>query len=260
MARQFDENKIKRHGKGSPEGGRFAPKNGGDAPRTKNEFDEKKVTKAFRKGAGVDKRKVDEAKLKNLAFEKFTEAKKVEPEITKSVSEKAKEAGGYMFGLKYRLKSEKSLTRKIRTDVLEDGKSLEQATKDIGDACRYTVHFESDSAFEEQVMKVRESLIADGWVPFKWKNYMMNEGSYRGLNTNWIRRDGTKFELQFHTPRTQAVKDKNHPLYELFRDDDTLPKDRRELENLMVANWAGVSMPEHHEWFEFQNEDPDWSD
>jgi hypothetical protein len=257
MTRQFDENKINRHGKGSSRGGQFAKKDGGDAP-TKNNLDERKVAKAFRKGTGVDKGKIDEAKLKNFAYQKFSEAQKIEPEVTKSVSEKAKEAGGYMYGLKYRLKSEESLTRKIRTDVLEDGKTLEQATKDIGDACRYTVHFENDATFEEQVVAVREALIAEGWVPFKWKNYMIGKGAYRGLNTNWIRRDGTKFELQFHTPRTQDVKDKNHVLYEMARAIDCAPEKRIELEQDMIGNWESISMPKHNEWFEFENIDPDW--
>lgn len=97
--------------------------------------------------------------------------------------------------------------------------------KDINDLVRYTMVFPEKNYAEKARAVSKELTDKYGARVVKYTNYWAKEpGSYRGLNVAYVRPDGVKFELQFHTRRSFDSKMKAHALYERFR---TTPKSRR---------------------------------
>jgi len=123
---------------------------------------------------------------------------------------------GQFYGGEFRLKTEGSLVRKIASKGAKLPGGPEQAAGEIGDALRYTLHYDPEN-FGANAQRVINELRAKGYdvdVSNSWNN----EGrAYKGINADITGPDGHRFELQFHTPESQRAKDRQHLLYERQR-------------------------------------------
>ena len=155
----------------------------------------------------------------------------------------ASQNGGVMVGLEYRLKSLNSLTRKIYKEVAEhraDGLkdySYDDAIAGMKDVGRFTMVFDKEN-FAQGVTKALDTLESQGYRITKFKNTFKEGEPYKGLNCNFVDKNGVTYELQFHIPESMKVKEgievdvgkrsayinKNiftsHDIYETVRDID----------------------------------------
>jgi len=171
-------------------------------------------------------------------------AQKAEGKTTDALSDLAKQTGGEMVGLDYRLKSEESLTRKIFDIADQTGEPPEEVAKDMKDVLRYTTVF-APKDYVKGVEDTCRQLLATGHRKKKFKNTWGNKTGYLGINAVFVTPEGAMFELQFHTPDSFYAKDKGtHDLYEEQRRLD--PADPRyiELEMLQQDVFNGVERPE----------------
>lgn len=169
-------------------------------------------------------------------------ARQNEPSITKDLKDITHGLSGEIDyktsngkrALDYRLKSEESLERKINTDLKE--KTKEEVLNSIYDNVRYTYQVR-DINFVSEYKQIINELEAKGYVIRRVKNKFVDENSnYRGLNLVVENPNGYKFELQFHTPQSLEVKDINHKLYEIYREDTTSLERKKELDDQMLDN------------------------
>jgi hypothetical protein len=149
-------------------------------------------------------------------------AKEVEPRNTAILSGIAGKHGAEMHNLKYKLKTQQSLARKIKQDAEEkyDG-DTEKAASKINDSLRYTMVAETGnySAMAESVMA---DLSAEGYQFNNTKNFWQEGSMYKGINVHMTSPEGHRMELQFHTKESSFVKDvQNHKIYMVQR---TIPK------------------------------------
>jgi len=164
-----------------------------------------------------------------------------EKQITETMIDLANKHGGKMEGLAFRLKAIKSLARKIASekDSEHDG-DARKAAESMSDVVRYTSTFEPEN-YVEGVRGMVKELEEQGYK-LRIKNYWVGDDPYQGINIAATAPDGTKFELQFHTP--QSVKDKEdiHVKYEEYREaSDT--RRRYELYNSMVRMAKRIEVP-----------------
>jgi hypothetical protein len=117
------------------------------------------------------------------------------------------------------------------------------ASQEIKDAVRYTVHFK-DEDFGDRAQGIVDTLRDEG-ATINVKNTWPPElgKSYKGINAQVTQPDGLRYEIQFHTENSQAVKDKMHKIYAQQR---VLPNDSPEwmtLENEMAALSRDLPVP-----------------
>lgn len=166
-----------------------------------------------------------------------------EPETT-SFLQSLQRVGSTLAGLDFRLKGQQSLARKIRTDSHDKTMSEQEAADSIHDVLRYTDQLQTAS-FADEFARIRAELEKAGYTLVKVKNTLQSTGvTYRGVNCQFETPDGFKFELQFHTPESLALKENElHKLYEEQRLPDTDPKRRAELVRRMIELSDGLSTP-----------------
>lgn len=163
-----------------------------------------------------------------MGKEIYDRAVKGEPELTAKLAALVEDSdpenyktpesggGGELYGYKYRLKAEAGISEKIERYIADEGLSREDAAKEIKDANRYTIHYPED-ALGPNAQRILDSIAADpNTAKMNVKNTWPPEmnRAYKGINVNVWTKDGMVYEIQFHTPNSQAVKDKMHALYE----------------------------------------------
>lgn len=164
-----------------------------------------------------------------------------EPKVTGALKTIAKEHGGEMAGLDFRLKTQESLARKIGNDAREKGISIGDAAGQISDALRYTAVFPFDT-YTAGVKSMLADLETSGLKVERVKNFW-DGNSYEGINAKLRTKDGMAVELQFHTAQTLDIKEKkSHAIYELMRvttDPALLKKYNQDL----IDVWKDAQMP-----------------
>lgn len=144
-----------------------------------------------------------------------------EPKITRTIVDISEEFGATPEGLAHRLKSEGSLTRKIRSqisDAAQQGKKItaKQAAESMSDVIRYTYTI-GEETYAQSTKAILDSLLARGFTT-RVKNYWQPNNTYKGINVALKDPNGIPVELQFHTPRSLAVKEGAlHQIYERQR-------------------------------------------
>jgi hypothetical protein len=200
----------------------------------------------------------DEVEVKALGLAKAVRdrAKELEPEITALIATIASSFGGSLRGLEFRLKSTKSLLRKIMADAKADFKGdLEEASRNLSDIVRYTAIFD-EANYTRSLAELVKKLESDGYK-LKIKNYWTDDPSntYRGVNIK-MTKDGVTSELQLHTPDSIEEKESRlHELYEQIRVlDISDPSDLAKMENLesKMAQIAST-IPKPANYVELQN-------
>ena len=178
----------------------------------------------------------------SIARNMLSDLSKVEPQITRTLDSIAKSSHGHLEGLDFRLKSEESLIRKIETDALLDGISIQEAAKRINDGLRYTTVFDPRN-FGVRYGEMKIKLINAGFEVKKVKNTWLDTGPYKGVNTI-LEKDGIAFEMQYHTKESFDLKNgKLHELYEERRLSTTSQKRKFELDEEMVRLSKNLTVP-----------------
>ena len=186
---------------------------------------------------------------KELAQAIANRAAKNEPEISREIDETCKQYGGVRIGAKFVLKDVDSMSGKLTRDAkeyLETNKgAIETAAENLGDAVRYTIAFPTEK-FGEGVSNVLADFKTEGFEPLKIKNYFNNDpqNSYRGINC--VFRDtatNQKFEVQFHTPESEAMVGQVHDSYEKVRELDPSSQEYADGQANMIAMWNSVPIP-----------------
>lgn len=170
-------------------------------------------------------------------------AKKREKVLTSMLNGCAKKTGGQMVGLQFAVKSEESLTRKIKTEMAEKGVTAKEAGASMKDVNRYTMQLTEDN-FVNGYNSTMDALRKNGYEVARVKNTLANPNAeYRGVNTNIKSPDGSIWELQFHTAKSLEVKEVNHKLYEKQRLDTTPAAEKAALGKQMAQNAASIPTP-----------------
>lgn len=159
---------------------------------------------------------------------------RVEPDITKQMIDLADTHGAKMAGLAYRLKAEKSLARKINDEMNPPKKSAAATAETMSDVVRYTMTT-SNERYVATVQAVVNDFVASG-AQARVKNYWSPGQPYRGINVALTMKDGTKVELQFHTPASLKIKHKTHPIYSAYREERDNGKRRQMFEQMVKIN------------------------
>lgn len=151
-----------------------------------------------------------------LAIESRRKAKEVEPAITSDVINAIVSSGSNMYGLENRLKQATSLAAKIGSDAKESGSTFEEAAKGIKDCIRYT-SVSDNKTFVESYQHTKQKLEKLGYKETRCKNYFKmyknGEVQHKAVQCRYRDPNGYEFEIQFHTPESQAAKELKLPLY-----------------------------------------------
>jgi hypothetical protein len=142
-----------------------------------------------------------------------------EPSITADLQAVSKSTGVEMVGLDFRIKSRESYLRKVSADANgTDLHAISDAIAGTNDVIRYTYQ-STPSMLVDDYLSVNQSLSDKGYEQIKVKNtWLVKSNPYKGINTNYRSPDGQKFEVQFHTPESFALKNGElHSLYEKWR-------------------------------------------
>ncbi len=207
------------------------------------------------KGAKKAKSKIptlSKAQADELAMKFFNMAKKQDPNITGLAERLALETGSKLHGLDHRLKTPRSISRKIIKENVENGVSYSRMAKeDLSDINRYTFILD-EVTYVDDYNSIINKFIDEGYDVVKVKNYWDGD-EYRGLNVNLRALDGRKIEMQFNTARSQHIKDKySHKWYEEARDINTTAKRKAEIRKLATEKWNTVNKPVNYDsiiWF-----------
>ncbi|MGI6608649.1 MAG: hypothetical protein ACOX1F_06745 [Erysipelotrichaceae bacterium] len=143
--------------------------------------------------------------------------------------------GKKLSSLDFRLKKEKSLKRKVITELVE-GKSLDFVETHLYDSVRFT-DLVDDALYTNEYFEVKSQLENLGYKFVRVKNTIWDTSKdYRGINVVIESPGGYKFELQFHTPQSLDIKNRNHVLYEIAREDTTSQAEKEKLHEQMLLN------------------------
>jgi hypothetical protein len=180
-----------------------------------------------------------------LADRLAARARALEPSVSALLGDIAAEVGGRLAGFEHRFKERRSLLRKIRKE-LHDHPGWEPKDIAIDDALRYTIEV-GDSPPGRHARAIRAALArfeAAGHRVARVKNYWPRGDNYSGVNSILVAPDGFSWELQFHTPESYRVKNRDRILYEEMREVETTPARKRQLYREMTAPWDRVPIPQ----------------
>ena len=129
-----------------------------------------------------------------------------------------------LYGLNNRLKSPTSTAAKIGSISKEEKIPFKKALDRINDSLRYTVLSDDDN-FVNDYKKVKSKMENKGYKEDVCKNYFQSykdgKVKHKSVTSVFTTPDGFAFEIQFHTPSSQAVKELKTPLYEEIRNANT---------------------------------------
>lgn len=158
-------------------------------------------------------------------------------------TEQENACGGWLEGMKFRLKGEDRLKEKIADSLrIAPAKTPTEVMREIPDTIRYTFCFERGN-YAEGYLDIRERLQERGYRMIYSKNHWRDDPEYKGINTRWITQEGHRFELQFHSAESYHAKQQvTHSSYERIRNRLTGRSERRELEAFQreVCTWISV--------------------
>ncbi len=167
-----------------------------------------------------------------------------EPAISKKMKDMAKDTNQTLKGYKFRLKTEQSYSRKVKSDMLENNISEKQAIKDMNDVIRYTL-VSSPKNLVKNFNKTKKLFKDDSYKLLRVKNSWTNKNmAYKGVNCVFQSPNGEKFEVQFHTPESFSMKQNElHKMYEEQRLPTTSTARRVELEKMMLELSKTLEVP-----------------
>jgi hypothetical protein len=185
-----------------------------------------------------------------LARELRGRAALAEPEVSAVLKEVVEARGGHLQFFPHRLKTQKSMTRKLRDKSIEKGITAKEYAAKVGDALRYTAIMDPDVNIAG-AQEILDSLEAKGHTVLSVENSWELGDDYSGININMQAPNGVIWELQIHTPDSFEVKEyTTHPDYEIMRQPDKYSLEERQAAyDRMVAAWPAVKQPAGWETF-----------
>lgn len=194
----------------------------------------------FQKMKYTDKNEYEIVKAQAKGMSYYNNAVSREPDITAHVKSIAKNNGMDMAGLEYRVKEKDSYLRKIRSNYNPEGNVYE-----VKDILRYT-YTSNPEQLVDKTLKSIEMHNDMGYNTSVVKNYWLDrKNAYNGINTIVKAPNGQKFELQYHTQESYAVKDTMHGLYEKWRMQDKGSLEAIELKKQMHQMSSAMEVPKN---------------
>jgi hypothetical protein len=141
------------------------------------------------------------------------------------------------------LSSSAVLKRKIRDKAAAKNVTIDDYSQHVTDVLRYT-NVSDGNKFTEDYFTIIDSMKKKGYTLVEVKNSFTSNGPYRGVNTVVMSKGRYRFELQFHTPKSLAVKEKNHGLYEEQRLAATSAERKKALNDEMMSNAEMIPLPD----------------
>ncbi len=180
----------------------------------------------------------------------YDKARSAEPKITEMMCEIADIVGSKMHGLKYSVKTASSLEDKIQRQMKaarEAGEEISDVdvVSNMNDIVRYTQMTDHDN-IGDAALKTIDELKARGCEIVEVDNkYLYEKPGYRGVHINAKSPNGQPFEMQIHSDVSMEAKEKGHPLYEEYRNVNTSPERKLELDRQMNEIYSAVPMPKN---------------
>lgn len=187
-----------------------------------------------------------------------------EPQITEDLQKTALKVSAEMEGLKYKLKTQKSLTEKLAANsaknikrLMESGFSskdaitgvLKTTAENINDVLRYTIIFSIEDyifGYKNFLEQLRQSnyTIPEDRIWNAWKNIgTIFDKGYRGINVTGISSQEQKFELQFHTSSGYDLKIATHSLYKESKEQTISRKRKNEIRKKLIKAAEKIEIP-----------------
>jgi N12 class adenine-specific DNA methylase len=176
------------------------------------------------------------------AADSIAAATLAEPPITQLLQDVAGTFGGHMEGLRNRLKTQGSLSRKVRDKSLLKGRPQADIAAGMNDVLRYTMILDPDQ-YAAGAQSVLDGFVARGFTIVDADNTWAPGNVYQGINAVLRAPNGALFELQFHTPESFAAKSSTHADYELARDPSKTLEERQAAHDRMAVLQSGVTVP-----------------
>lgn len=165
-------------------------------------------------------------KILKKAEEEYIKNKPISENITKLLKNIIKDMKKMninvsLFGLKYKLKTQKSLADKYSRIMKREKITLNKAAKLVKDGIRFTLVF-SKEKYVDGVLSLWSQLEKHNFKSITRNNkgevrWDVGDG-YQGINTLITNNTDIPIEIQFHTKESIKNKDKIlHPLYEKLR-------------------------------------------
>lgn len=152
----------------------------------------------------------------------------VNDRITETIRTLTHAAGGKQYGLKAKFKSPKSLARKIYDRALaKTGKPADTTAKEVGaereaaaemgDVIRFTSVLPNKD-YARGVDRIVAGLERSGFKVTEVENKWVEGKPYKGVHIGVVSPNGQVIELQVHTQRSWAIKERRlHKPYEVIR-------------------------------------------
>ena len=191
-------------------------------------------------GPGGERLTDDEAIAEQMARDIREASEGAEYGVTGILRGIEDDTDGRLAGLASRLKGEDRIVEKILADV-DEGKGRVELIE-INDGLRYTLEYGEDD-YAQGYADALEALEAAGVEEIRVKNFW-GEPGYQGINGVFETPDGVRFELQFHTPKSLALKKPSHLLFEELRT-STDPEERLRLDAEITALWKDLQESDH---------------
>jgi hypothetical protein len=179
----------------------------------------------------------------NRVADDYVEAARAsEPKITALIQTLAAEKHVELDGIEHRLKSRKSVLRKLH---LQAGPTGEAQDVELNDTLRYTFVIDDDppGTHTSAVATILRSLEESGQLINKVKNYWPAGDNYSGVNSVLQTPSGLLWELQFHTNDSLRVKFETRAQYEELREAGTPLARKQLLFDEITAAWNTVPIP-----------------
>jgi hypothetical protein len=161
-----------------------------------------------------------------------------EPGITPLVQGAADQAGATTFGDENKIKDPGALASKVDEVMPHNGMDRSQAAAAVPDSLRYGMTLDPDT-YAQGVDGVMSTLQSQGVKPAQVSPWSQDSP---GTTVNAHGPDGHPFEMQFHTPDSQAAHDQSAGDKDTWKTSDD-PTDRRQAMDSIRATHGAVEMP-----------------
>ncbi|KOG51573.1 ATP nucleotide 3'-pyrophosphokinase [Streptomyces griseoflavus] len=171
-------------------------------------------------------------------------AKKAERTISPQMRSIARKTKATMVGFNERKRSPESVKRSVARDMQNNPtETVDDALDKIYNSVRYILQW-PDASYVKGVKDSTKMLAKWKNANLRWSNTWARPRGYKGINTAWRANDsGHPYELQFHTPKSQAAQKRSSKLYEEAHHPRTTGSRRAQLQNQMNRNYASVPCP-----------------
>jgi hypothetical protein len=185
----------------------------------------------------------EHAQVADATIDALLEAKHHEANMTSQLLASVGAGPGTLVGLEWRLKSPRSLARKIGDRAIERGLTPAQAAGQLTDTIRYTIVTAKQTDLIPTLIRATDVLVNNGWTVLEAEESFVQGNPYKGIHLILSGSTGHRCEVQFHTLAAFERKQLGHTDYETYRDIELPLPVRIEAFNKSVELWSDVPTP-----------------